>query len=87
MSHDFDEERLGTLLRMLSPAPGGWVEAAKELPAARRALDELVARAERDLEFRATVIENLEVALEQAGVEPDRRTLTWLEQHLRLDSS
>ena len=85
MSREYEEERLGTLLRMLRPAPLGWVQAAQELPSARGALDELVARAERDLEFRATVIANLEVALEQAGVEPDRRTLSWLEHRLGLD--
>ena len=33
-----DEERLGALLRILVPAPQGWVQAAQELPDARRAL-------------------------------------------------
>src|SRR5207253_2216621 len=41
----FDEERIGRLLRLLPPAPEGWVRAAQELPAARSMLDELVARA------------------------------------------
>jgi len=40
----YDEERIGRLLRLLPPAPEGWVRAAQELPAARAALDELVAR-------------------------------------------
>jgi hypothetical protein len=84
MRHKYDEERLGALLRVLRPAPQGWVEAAQELPGARRALDDLVARAESDLEFRAAVIADLEVALEQAGVEPDRRTVSWLEERLGL---
>lgn len=82
MSRGFDEERLGALLRVLRPAPRGWMEAAQELPGARRALDDLVARAESDLEFRAAVLADLEVALEQAGVEPDRRTVSWLEERL-----
>jgi hypothetical protein len=82
MSRGFDEERLGALLRVLRPAPRGWMEAAQELPEARRALDDLVARAESDLEFRAAVLADLEVALEQAGVEPDRRTVSWLEEQL-----
>jgi hypothetical protein len=84
MSRAYDEERLGALLRVLRPAPQGWVEAAQELPGARRALDGLVARAESDLEFRAAVLADLEVALEQAGVEPDRRIVSWLEHRLGL---
>jgi hypothetical protein len=82
MSRGHDEERLGALLRVLPPAPPGWIRAAQELPGARRALDDLVARAESDLEFRAAVLADLEVALEQAGVEPDRRTVSWLEDQL-----
>jgi len=82
MSRGFDEERLGALLRVLRPAPRGWVEAAQELPEARRTLDDLVERAESDLEFRAAVLADLEVALERAGVEPDRRTVSWLRERL-----
>ena len=77
-----DEEGLGALLRSLRPAPAGWVLAAQELPGARRVLDELVARAEADLEFRSALVADLEAALEQAGVEPDRRTMSWLSEHL-----
>ena len=84
MSRGYDEERLGALLRVLRPAPQGWVEAAQELPGARRTFDDLVARAESDLVFRAAVLADLEVALEQAGVEPDRRIVSWLEHRLGL---
>lgn len=86
MSRGVEEERLGALLRVLRPAPKGWVESARELPGARRALDDLVERAESDLEFRAAVLADLEVALEQAGIEPDRRTISWLEERLGLPS-
>src|SRR5215471_724631 len=48
----FDDEQVGRLLRLLPPAPEGWVRAAQELPAARAMLDELVARAEQDAAFR-----------------------------------
>jgi hypothetical protein len=82
MTRRYDEERAGALLRVLRPAPAGWVRAAQELPGARRSLDEIVARAEADLEFRAALVADLEAALEQAGFEPDRRTLSWLEQRL-----
>ena len=66
----YDEERIARLLRLLPPAPEGWVRAAQELPTARAAIDELVARAEEDVAFRARVLADLEAALEAAGVEP-----------------
>ena len=52
MTRLYDEERLGVLLRILRPAPTGWVRAAQELPAARRTFDEIVTRAEADHAFR-----------------------------------
>ena len=81
----YDEERLGVLLGLLPPAPAGWMRAAQELPAARRTLDEIVARAEADLEFRRAVVADLEAALEQEGVEPAPGLVDELRE--RLDSS
>ncbi len=69
-TNGYDEERLGYLLGLLPPAPAAWVRAAQELPAARRGLDEIVARAEADLEFRDALIADLEAALTLAGYEP-----------------
>jgi hypothetical protein len=77
-----DEERLAQLLKMLPPAPEGWVKAAQELPRARREIDEIAARAEADAEFRAAMIANLEVALEQAGYEVDPSLLPELRSRL-----
>jgi hypothetical protein len=71
--HGHDEERLGALLRLLPPAPTAWVEAAQELPAARRSLDDIVARAEADAAFRKALIADLEAALAAEGFEPDGR--------------
>ena len=82
MTRAYDEERLGGLLRLLRPAPVGWVQAAQELPAARRSMDEIVARAEADLAFREALIADLEIALEQAGYEPDRRLMDELRKRL-----
>jgi len=82
MTRAYDEERLGELLRLLRPAPVGWVQAAQELPAARRSMDEIVARAEADLAFREALIADLEIALEQAGYDPDRRLLDELRKRL-----
>lgn len=75
MSRAYDEERLGALLQLLRPVPTGWVQAAQELPAARRTFDEIVARAEADAAFRAALVADLEQALAAEGYEPDRRLL------------
>jgi hypothetical protein len=85
MTRLHDEERLGVLLRLLPPAPTGWVRAAQELPAARRIFDEVVARAEADLAFRAALVADLERALAAEGYEPDRRILGELRAHLAGD--
>jgi hypothetical protein len=75
MTRIYDEERLGVLLRLLHPAPVGWVRAAQELPAARSTFDEIVTRAEADLAFRNALLADLETALAAEGYEPDRRIL------------
>jgi hypothetical protein len=82
MDRMLDQERLGQLLRVLPPAPPGWVRAAQELPAARASLDEIVARAEADLEFRNALVADLETALGQAGYEPGDRMLDELRKRL-----
>jgi hypothetical protein len=66
----FDEEQIGRLLRLLPPAPEGWVRAAQELPAARAVLDELVERAEQDAAFRLPLRTDPERAIVAAGYEP-----------------
>jgi len=78
----YSEERLGELLRVLRPAPAGWVRAAQELPFARRTFDEIVARAQADLAFREALIADLEQALAREGYEPDRRILDELRDRL-----
>lgn len=85
MERALPEERLAGLLRLLPPAPAGWVEAAQELPGMRDSLDEIVARAEADLEFRAALIADLETALGQAGYEPGERLLEAVRQRLHED--
>ena len=71
MTNHYDEERLAKLLRVLPPAPEGWVRAAQELPLARKGLDEIVRRAEEDAAFRSRLLENLESALAAEGYDPD----------------
>ncbi len=78
----FNEEQLGELLRLLPPAPAGWVAAAQELPQARARLDALVARAEADAAFRASVVADLEVALRATGVEPSPVVVEHLRKRL-----
>jgi hypothetical protein len=71
----FDEERLARLIRALPPAPEPWVRSAQELPVVRAELDEIVARAEADVEFRARLVADLEAALEAEGYERSPRVL------------
>ena len=68
----FNEDRLAELIGALPPAPEAWVRAAQELPLARTELDEIVARAEADAEFRQALIADLEATLAQEGYEPER---------------
>ena len=78
----WNEERLAELLGQLPPAPTAWVRAAQELPALRRTLDDLVARAEADASFRAQLVADLEAALQAEGVEPTSRVLEELRERL-----
>jgi hypothetical protein len=78
----YDEARLAELLRVLPPAPEGWVRAAQELPRVRRELDGIVARAEADAAFRKQLIEDLEEALRAEGYEPDLMPLDELRRRL-----
>ena len=78
------EERIALLLRLMRPAPAGWVRAAQELPAARRSIDEIVARAEADAAFQASLVADLEAALAREGYEPSRPLLDELRKHVQL---
>jgi len=78
----YDEQRLADLIATLPPAPHAWVQAAKELPAARASLDGIVERARADAEYREQVVADLESALEAAGVEPDRHLVHTLRRNL-----
>lgn len=78
-----DEERLARLLRALPPAPEGWVRAAQELPAARADLDQIVARAEADAEYRARLVADLEAALDADGYEPSPALVQLLRVRLK----
>lgn len=76
------EEILAELLRAMPPAPAAWVEAAQELPLARRTLDEIVSRAEADAAFRQALVADLESALAAEGVEPTRPLLDAIRERL-----
>ena len=78
----YDHEQLAKLIGMLPPAPEGWVRAAQELPSARRGLDQLVARAEADAEFRQALFADLEKALRREGYELDSLPLEELRRRL-----
>jgi hypothetical protein len=78
----YDEHRLAELITALPPAPEAWVRAAQELPLARETLDDIVARAEADLAFRAALIADLEEALRLEGYEPEALPLDELRRRL-----
>lgn len=82
MTNETTIERLAQLLRALPPPPQGWVEAAQELPIAQRELDEIVARAEADAEFRAALMADLEAAVTQAGFHWEPRLAEALRRRL-----
>jgi hypothetical protein len=67
---------------MLPPAPEGWVKAAQELPRVRAELDDIVARAVADAEFRRALIADLEDALKSEGYEPEAIPLDELRRRL-----
>jgi hypothetical protein len=68
---------------MLPPAPEGWVKAAQELPRVRAELDDIVARAVADVEFRKALIADLEDALKTEGYEPESMPLDELRRRLQ----
>jgi len=81
----YDEERIAELLRLLPPPPEGWVRAAQELPQARAELAAIVARAEADAAFRASVVADLEAALEAEGIDPTPSVVAALRARLEAD--
>lgn len=64
------EETIARALHALPSPPTGWVEAAKALPAARRELDSILERLERDEALRERAVADLEAMLRAEGVEP-----------------
>jgi hypothetical protein len=79
-------ERIAELLALLPPAPPGWVQAASELPRARELMDGIVARAAADAGYRQQVLEDLEAALAQGGVEPAAPLVAELRHRLEVES-
>jgi hypothetical protein len=78
----YEEERLADLIAALPPAPEAWVRAAQELPLARATMDEIVARAEADVDYRKQVIADLESAIAAAGFQPRERLVDELRARL-----
>jgi hypothetical protein len=76
------EERIAVLLRALPAPPRGWVEAAKELPAARRELATILERVERDERYRELVVADLESMLRAEGIEPTPALVAHLRRSL-----
>lgn len=76
------EEQIAEALRALPEPPMGWVQAAKELPAARRELETIFERIERDERFRERLVADLEAMLRAEGVEPTPVVVAHLRRRL-----
>jgi hypothetical protein len=85
MMTELDETRIAELLAALPAVPEAWLTAAKELPFARPALDDLIAQAELDVAFRDAVLADLEKAIADAGQTPTPVLVAELRR--RLDSA
>ena len=81
-----DEEQLGRSIGFLEPAPRGWVQAAREIPSFRGALEDLVARAEADDAFREALLADLEAAITGTGYEPTPNARAELRRRLTRSS-
>ena len=79
-----DHDALARLIAALPPAPRGWVQAAQELPAARRGIDDIVERAVADAAYRERVVADLESALADVGIIPTPPVLEELRERFRL---
>jgi hypothetical protein len=81
----FDEQRISELLRLLPPAPVGWVRTAQELPFVAHDLDAIVARAEADASFRDRLLADLEQALVAEGYACDPTLVEAVRRRLHTD--
>jgi hypothetical protein len=79
-----DHDAIARLIAALPPAPRGWVQAAQELPQARRGVDEIVERAVADTAYRERVVADLESALAEAGIAPTPPVLDELRERFRV---
>ena len=79
---EYTEERLADLIAALPPAPTGWVEAATELPYASAVIDEIVVRCLAEEGVRQAALADLEQALREGGVEPNRQLVERLRDRL-----
>jgi len=76
------EEQIAELIALAPPPPADWVQAAIELPAARAAMDRLVAQATADAAARRAILSDLEGALLAAGVDPRPQLVRQLQTRL-----
>ena len=60
----------------------GWIEGAKTLPSARRELETILERIERDEQLRERAVADLEAMLRAEGVEPTPVVVAHLRRRL-----
>jgi hypothetical protein len=81
----YNEERIAEMLRLLTAPPLSWVQAAQELPLARAAIGEIVARAEADAAFRSALVADFAAALAAEGYEATPSVVAALRLRLAAD--
>ena len=79
----YEIEELAQLIALLPPVPGGWVEAAQELPRVRAGLDALIARARRMPSSGPAILADLETAFADSDIQPTPRLLDEARRRLR----
>jgi hypothetical protein len=79
---ELTEKELAGLLRVLTPAPAHWVEAAKQIPRIKKQLVEVLPFLESTAPGRAAETADLEKAIEAAGLTPEPQLIAELQRHL-----
>jgi hypothetical protein len=81
----YSDKRLAELLAELPPAPEDWVRRAERIPIAKQALYDVLAQADTDADFRASLLDNTKRALDEAGYESDPDMIETLRRRLEME--
>jgi hypothetical protein len=80
--HDYTDKELAELLRLLKPAPGHLVEAAKQIPRVKRQIEEVLPHIGGLSDNRELETAELKKAIEAAGLSPEPELVAELQRRL-----